>query len=173
MRRLLWTLREQGAALSVLAIALLLGATLYVHWVAMPPLQARLQALEARPPSARRALAPPAADEVDQLRTFYRHFEGGASLPTHLKALHRLAQRHGIAMRQGEYRLVAGGDARLRQYQMTLPVHGAYPDLRRFVAAVLQEVPAAALDQVTFERRRVEDGAVEARVQFTVFLPAT
>ena len=42
-----------------------------------------------------------------------------------------------------------------------MPVHGDYVRLRRFVADVLHEVPYAALDNVSFERQKVTDAAIE------------
>jgi len=173
VKRLWWALRERGVAVPVLTSAALLVFTLVVHAVLVPQLQAELQALRARPPSARSVLAPPQPGPAEQLHTFYRHFESSDSLAAQLKTLYRVANEHHIAMPQGEYRLLPSRDTTLRQYQITLPIQGSYPAVRRFVGAVLQQVPVAALDQVTFERRNVGDVNVQARVQITLFLPAT
>jgi len=172
VKRLWWALRERGMAVPVLASAALLVFALAVHAVIVPPLEAKLEALRARPLPTRSA-PPPQAGPAEQLKTFYQHFEGNDSLAAQLKTLYRVASEHHIAMPQGEYRLLPGRDSQLRQYQITLPIQGSYPAVRRFVGAVLEQVPVAALDQVTFERRSIQDGTVQARVQITLFLPVT
>lgn len=173
MKRLWWALRERGYAVPALASAALLLFTLAVHGGLVPPLQAELKALRSRPPAARTAPPPPQAGPAEQLHIFYRHFEGSDSLAAQLKTLYRLANEHDIAMPLGEYRLQTGHDTTLQQYQITLPIQGSYPAVRRFVGAVLEQVPVAALDQVTFERRSIGVGNVQARVQLTLFLPTT
>ena len=80
------------------------------------------------------------------------------------------ARAHGLALRQGEYRLVQDRDAKLRRYQVVFPVQGSYPAVRRFVGAVLDTIPVAALDQVSFERKRIDDNQVDAQVRLTLFL---
>lgn len=173
MRRLAWLLRQHAEAwLAALALALL-GVAAALQLAVLPPLQARVDALDAD--SVRLAMLPSAGDNATEtaareLQSFYRHVDGG-SLPDHLARLHVVAHATGITLRQGEYRLLRERDGRLRRYQVLLPMRGSYPALRTFVSAALQTLPNAALDQVSFERRRVDEQEVDAQVQLTLFLP--
>ena len=53
---------------------------------------------------------------------------------------------------------------------MTLPLKGEYPQIRRFLAALPAELPIVALENVQFERQKVADPNVEARIRLVLFL---
>jgi len=53
---------------------------------------------------------------------------------------------------------------------VTFPVRGTYAQVRGFVNAVLDAVPAAALDEITLKRQAIGDQNLEARVRFTLYL---
>ncbi len=53
---------------------------------------------------------------------------------------------------------------------MVLPVKGRYEQLRRFVARVLSDHPALALEGFTFNRQSVSDAALETQLRFTLYL---
>lgn len=173
MTRLAWLLRQYAEVwLATLALALL-GLAAALQLAVLPPLQARADALDAD--TVHLAAAPSRGDSAAEaaareLQSFYRHVDRG-SLPDHLARLHVVARATGITLRQGEYRLLHERDGRLRRYQIVLPVHGSYPALRTFVSAALQTLPNAALDQVSFERRRIDEQEVDAQVHLTLFLP--
>ena len=60
----------------------------------------------------------------------------------------------------------------LARYQVTLPVQGSYGEVRGFVDAVLDAVPAAALEELALKREEIGEPLVEARVRFVLFLGA-
>ena len=70
---------------------------------------------------------------------------------------------------KGEYRLVTEGDAPLRHYEVTFPINAPYPAIRAFLAQALDELPTAALEQVTFERKHIGEPGVEAQVRLTLY----
>jgi len=51
-----------------------------------------------------------------------------------------------------------------------LPVQGSYAQIRGFVSAVLEQVPAAVLEEVSLKRDSVESARVEARIRLTLYL---
>jgi hypothetical protein len=171
MKRIAWMLERAGWRAPVLAALLLLAASASLHLWVLPPLNDRLDRLtEMAANETREPVRPPNVEADYQLRQFYRHFAATDALPGHLARLHDLARAHGLALRQGEYRLVQDRDAKLRRYQVIFPVQGSYPAVRRFVGAVLDTIPVAALDQVSFERKRIDDNQVDAQVRLTLFL---
>lgn len=174
MSRLRWSIEHSLWGWQGLLALPLLALAVGLQLVLLPPLQQRVEERTAAASAASARKAPRVSDDPSlQLEEFYRHFGTGDALPLHLATLHGVAQANGIALRVGEYRLVRDRDAKLTRYQVTLPVRGSYPEVRRFVASALESLPSAALDQVTFGRKSVEDGQVEAQVRFTFYLPAS
>lgn len=169
--RLAWIVAQRGPQLLLALALLLLGASAALHGVVLPSLAQQAEAASAA--AERRVVRrseDPAAAAARELKDFYRHVDAG-SLPDQLAQLHGVARATGIVMRQGEYRLLREGDARLRRYQVMLPVRGSYRGVRQFVTASLRTLPNAALEQVSFQRPRIEDGEVEAQLRLTIYLP--
>lgn len=173
MKRIAWLIDHAGARLLGGLAFMLLGVAAALHIAVLQPLQARLDRLQAEAARARPVAAGPANDAGGQLQTFYRQFGAGETLPDHLAHLYQVARSTGITLRQAEYRLVRERDSRLLRYQIVLPIQGAYPDVRRFVSATLDAIPNAALDQVSFERRRIDENVVNAQVHLTLYIPET
>lgn len=173
MKRIAWLIDHAGARLLGGLAVLLLGVAATLHIAVLPAQQTRLDRLLAQGSAARPAAAGAAEDAGRQLQDFYRHFGGNDTLPDHLARLYQIARTSGITLRQAEYRLVRERDSHLKRYQIVLPIQGAYPSVRLFVSATLEALPNAALDQVSFERRRIDDRNVDAQVRLTLYLPDT
>lgn len=169
--RLAWIVAQRAPQLLLALALVLLAAAAVLHAVVLPPLarQAEAAGAAAERRDVRRG-DDPAAAAARELQAFYRHVEAG-SLPDQLAQLHGVARATGIVLRQGDYRLMRESDGRLRRYQATLPVRGPYRGVRQFVTAALRTLPNAALEQVSFQRPRVEDGEVEAQLRLTIYLP--
>jgi len=84
-----------------------------------------------------------------------------------------VARRQRLGLEQGEYRILRESASGLTRYQLTFPLKGTYPQVRRFVAAALAEVPNLLLDSVQFERRKIGESVVNARVKFVMYLGKT
>jgi hypothetical protein len=107
---------------------------------------------------------------AEKIAAFYAFFPPPERLPDALEKIFGAAAPQSLVLEHGEYRVVKDSSDRLLQYQVTFPVKGTYPQIRKFVAAALAEVPALALDSVQFERKKVGDAAVDAKVKFVVYL---
>lgn len=112
-------------------------------------------------------------DPRRQLTEFYRQFPTKESAPDWLAKIEAAAEKHRLQLLEGDYRLANEPSARLTRYQITLPLNGAYPDIRGFLKEVLSEVPAVALDNVSFERRKIGDSTVTATIKMTLYLRRT
>jgi len=161
--------------LLALVLALLLaGAAVQV---ALVPARARLDAdLDAArqaartplPPRAAPAAAPPSSDQ--NLRDFYATLGERRGVERQLKEVFALAARHGLALRQGEYRATNDRNAKLVAYQVNLPVKGSYGAIWQFAMDVLRAIPHASLDDVAFRRDSIDEAGVEARLRLTFYL---
>jgi hypothetical protein len=109
----------------------------------------------------------------EQLAAFYKFFPSGMSEPDWLEQIYQAAKEQDLALDRGDYRPVRERVGRLTRYQVTLPVRGSYPQIRKFLAAVLSEVPIVSLDGVDFARQKIGEDTVEARVRLSLFLRQT
>ena len=111
------------------------------------------------------------ATPARQYAEFTRFFDSGDSLSDQFMRLYNAAEGAGVLLRQGDYRLIASKDAPLEEFQISLPISAPYPAIRKFIVGVLETVPAAALDQVSFQRKKVGDPMVDADIRFTLYTP--
>lgn len=156
-----------GLGLLAFAAMLAVSALLPLHRE-VDRLRDEADALARRVGAGDRAGAKPPVQ--DQLATFYAFFPASDSSPDWLGRIYKIAQAKGVQLQSGEYRIERAASPRLRRYQMTLPVQGTYAQIRGFVGEVLEQVPAAALEEVTLKRESVESTRVEARVRLTLYM---
>ena len=178
MRFNLW-LRELAGrldAVGVVGIGLaIMGITLYLTAVLpareeIASLQSRLARAahsDAQPPDAAVAAA---ARSADQLARFDRLFPALAEAPLWVLRIHQLAERNGLTLETGEYRLVKDAALGMTRYQITLPLNGTYAQTRHFIAQVLRDVPAAALDDIVIKRESIGAASTQTRVQLALYL---
>lgn len=167
--RWIWQ-QSRSSVLLTLALAGL-GVAAVLHATVIAPARAQIAALEREAHAAERQARRVRSETPEQqLETFYAQFPSSNVVPSHLSKLFTLAQTHGLTLRQGEYRLTRDRDARLARYQIVLPVQGPYVKVRRFASAALFAMPTAALDQISYERKRIGDGQVDAQLRFTLYL---
>ena len=106
----------------------------------------------------------------EQLAEFYQKFPPERGYSQWLEKLMILAESCGIRLNEGEYKATSDKVGRIVRFQMTLPVKGEYPQIRKFLAALPSELPAVALQGVHFERQKVADPGVEAKLKLVLYL---
>ena len=166
-------LRRLGVA-GVLGIGVLLACAGF--WVsALAPLEEELaaQRLAHERLRARTPYRPVFADgRSEELRRFRSLFSTAGALTGELERLHRAARAAGLDLAQGEYRLERR-PAGLWSYRVTLPVAGTYPQLRAFIAAVLEDMPTVSIDALRFERKGAAQTRLDAQVRLTFHVRPT
>jgi hypothetical protein len=147
------------------------------YFSAIRPAQERLEAAQHSVTSLHRQLEMSrkqpdgkAHSPAEQLAEFYRLFPPERSSPEWLEKLVAVAESNGISLNEGEYKATNDRFGRLVRFQITLPLKGEYPQVRRFIAALPAELPVMALENVQFERNKVADPKVEARIRLVLFL---
>ena len=110
-----------------------------------------------------------ASTPAERLAEFYLFFGRADERTDTLERIHKLARDQKLEVLPGNYRLSGGAD-RLARYELSLPLRGTYPQIRAFVATVLNEVPSAALEQISFEKQKIGDPAIEAQLKLVLFL---
>jgi len=108
----------------------------------------------------------------EQLKSFYDYFPPGRQLPDQLARIYGFADKQGLQLQQGEYRLVQETNAKLERYQVTLPLRGSYTQVRQFVGEVMNEMLVVSLDDLKFEKQQIGDPTIEAQIRITLFMLA-
>jgi len=158
-----------GIALLALSVGLTVSMVL-PSWQELHRLQARVAAAkESRRMAAVRA-ALPDDSPAGQLRAFYALFPLHTDASGSLSRMFVAARDSGLQLSRGEYATVTDRQSGLLLLRVSLPVRGGYTQIREFVAASLKAVPALAVDELSFERPKVSETQVQARVRFTLYL---
>lgn len=159
-----------------LGIGVLLATAALFVWVVLPA-QLQVEALREHTAALRagaaqggglRVAAQPSPAE--QLAAFYAAFPEEPSSPHWIGKIAATAKRSGLSLDQGEYRLSRDTVGKLARLQITLPVRGDYGQIRRFLASASADIPTAALEQVQFERQKVGDTEVDAKIRLVLYL---
>lgn len=154
--------------ISLLAICL----TLYLSTIR--PLQTRLAEAQRRAASgdeqflnaAHRGEGAPS----EQLVKFYKFFPPEKNSPEWLEKLVAVAEKNGLNLNEGGYQVARDKSGRLMRFRITLPVHGKYQQIRKFLASLSTEIPIMALENVQFERNKIIESAVKAKVKLVLYL---
>lgn len=152
-------------------VAMLLGASAdAMYWGVVRPQSARIVLSQAALQQSPReqAMSTKALVQASDVRAV---IAASASSDEIVAQMATLAQAEGIALSQSEYQYQAMADASIVQIQVTQPVHAAYPQVRRYVEAVLRSVPNAALDELAARRDNVNQAQLDARLRWSVWLP--
>ncbi|HWP11480.1 MAG TPA: type 4a pilus biogenesis protein PilO [Ramlibacter sp.] len=106
----------------------------------------------------------------EQLAAFYGNFPKEHEAPDAVGKIAAIAQRDGLILQQAEYKAERDTTGKLTRFQVSLPLKGEYQTLRRFLSDLHAEIPIASLEQVQFERRKVGDSQVDAKVRLVIYL---
>ena len=158
-----------GAALVL--IALVYGpAVLMPEWQALQ--QLNQQTREASEYLARvedGSVAAPAGPQR-QLDDFRSKLPSQPQATVAIDKIYALAALEHITLARGEYSLGIDPKTHLARYQILLPVRGSYPQLRRFLHALLGQLPAVVVEDVEFQRKKIADTDLTGRIRMTLYL---
>ncbi len=104
------------------------------------------------------------------LNTFYRLLPAEADAAKQVATIFTVAYDDGMDLDKVEYVLSRDRAANLSRYQMILPLHGTYTDIRYFVIDVLNALPTAAVNELSFRRDDSHKADVDARLRITLYL---
>jgi len=108
--------------------------------------------------------APPGQDRVRPALSV----EG--TFPDQLDRLLQHAADQGLQLNDGLYTVTREAQGQVVCYQVSLPLQGTYPQVRRFLTALLKSEPGLALLDVQFHRVKISDPALDATVRLSYFM---
>ncbi len=106
----------------------------------------------------------------EQLAAFYRIFPNERNATEWVGKIAAIAQRDGLSLQQADYKAERDKTGKLTRFQMNLPLKGEYQKIRRFLSDLRAEIPIVSLEQVQFERQKVGDPLVDAKIRLVIFL---
>jgi Tfp pilus assembly protein PilO len=155
----------------------LLAAALALYFSTVQPAQqsldtARLNASSQQERIARagRALNDAERPLDEQLAEFYRIFPSEQDSADWVGKIASIAERDGLSLLQADYKVERDKAGKLTRFQMSLPLRGEYQTIRRFLSDLRADVPIVSLEQVQFERQKVGDPLVNAKIRLVIFL---
>ncbi len=157
----------------LLGLALIALAWPLMHW-GVDAKRQETQQLRSRLAVQQAAPAPkdPQRDAAERLAQLQQRLSTASQALSTIEHLHQAAALRGLILASGEYRMTGQGRALAQRYQITLPVLGPYPQLRGWLADVMNAQPALALEELSFSRPNAADANVQARVRWTLYLRA-
>ncbi len=126
-------------------------------------------AMQRRPVAAARASSMP-TDTQGQLDAFESGFPDQKALVASYARLWELARRHGVSLRQAEFKLTGVDQDEFQRYAIRLPVTADYASLRGFVLDALGEFPSLALEEMNLRREDSKSLQLDAHVNFVLFV---
>lgn len=167
---------ERVGVPGIAAGVLLLG--LAAAWLALLlPTAHRLAALqdgntELARQAAARAAAPRRAplSTAEQLAAFEAGFPAPHDVSQSYSHLWNLARKHGLQLRQADFKLTESGQDAAARYAIVLPLSAEYAPLRAFIADALRDNPALALEEMSVRRADAKSTQLDARLRFVLFV---
>lgn len=127
------------------------------------------EALQRRPLVASTARSAPLTSE-QQLIGFEGGFPGQRAMGASYARLWNVALRHGVALKQAEFKLNDVPQDEFLRYTMQLPVAADYASLRAFIVDALAELPSLALEDMSLQRTDSKSLQLQARLNFVLFV---
>jgi Tfp pilus assembly protein PilO len=173
MKELLKQLREQLGTSGMTGVVLLVLAGAFLI-LTLQPLERETAFMHSRLDTAHSKVAMQArtfsvGNRQKELGEFFASLPAEQDVTDVLASIYAAASATGVELKQAEYTLDAKDKSRMA-YGMVFPVQGDYMRIRLFVSSVLANNPAIALDQINFQRDRINDSTVKAEIRLTLFL---
>lgn len=157
------------------AALLLLVAAAATYWLVLQPAREALAATQTElgreqvAAHAKPAVSP-ALSEAEQLAALRAVLQNAPEPAELVRRMSGLAQAEQIALPQGEYVQQFHSTTQVQQVHVTQSVRASYPQLRRYIQAVLRAIPNASLDQMAARRDNVGQSQLEVRLRWSFWM---
>ncbi len=179
MNNLRWKLRVTAARLGregMLGIGLLF-LSLCVYTLVLQPTQTRINQLHAQlvtmassKESGSGSNTAHNAPVTEQLAAYYRFFPAQLSAPKWLGEIYKDAKAQNLVLTKGKYTPLHERAGKLIRYEINLPVSGNFQQIYRFISKVLKDIPYIALNSISYERRKIGETSIKAKIKFYLYL---
>jgi hypothetical protein len=152
---------------------LLVAAGGWLHFITLPDMLAdsarQRQALTLLKTGAV-GQAPKTPLVEQRYREFRNQLAQRGTLPEIIKTFFAAARQNGLVLQKMDYSLARPPAGEYFVYRINAPLTGPYPAVRQFAQDILEQVPAAALEEAAFKRSAIGSTATEAKLRFALYL---
>jgi len=113
----------------------------------------------------------PVLDDAQALQKFYQQFPAVTEVSTLLEHIHQLAQKKGVRLTVGEYKL--SNDAvnpNIQRYEIIFPVEAHYRNLRDFITAASSQFPTLGLTEINIKRDSIGESAAQIKLNYVLLM---
>lgn len=104
------------------------------------------------------------------IQDYLAGFPPERALKAVLLDMRRLSDEGALVAEQASYRLVLKQPvAELGQYEITSPVRGSYPQVKRYIQTLLNSHPTLALQEMGMQRAKITDPQVEVDLRWVYY----
>jgi len=174
MKNLLWLFRfhlQEAGRQGWLGIALMFGAAIVAAVVLLPDiseirrLEQEILELQSQPFSSERTHAP-----ASPLLAFYQSLPHESHAGQEIARIFDIAETNDIHLQRAEYTWLRDREIGMSRYQVQLPLHGRYMDIRLFMIDLLNQMPAVAINDLAFRREDAGNAEIGATLRLTIYL---
>lgn len=105
-----------------------------------------------------------------QLTALMSKLPARAELPALTEQIVAQADAAGLALDVGSYDVNVVRSGPIVRARLSFPVHGSYPNIRRFIDGTLATIPGAAVDGLRIERKEIGAAEIDADIRLAVYL---
>ena len=104
--------------------------------------------------------------EADQ---YFNSFPSAEKADVELKTIISIAEKLKLTLDSGRYETLTREAGEIRSLQVSFPLKGSYPQIKRFLASTINALPNAVLSDVQIHRSSADAGQSEADVVFMLY----
>ena len=162
-----WTIARTGRP-GLVGLALLVATAVFLVSTQRPIAHDVASLREQLASAQQHQLEAPRA-EVNDVARALKNLPKRLEMPALLGVLLKQADEAHLTMDTGKYEMTTSKSGDIVRYKVSFPVVGPYAQVRHFIDATLAALPAAAISELSIERKAIGDSAVEAQIRLTVF----
>lgn len=175
MKKLWWTLRfhlQEMGLQGGLGLGFIFGALVIATAVLLPDIRdmKRMEQenaqLRMKPAVLRTAQRSPTSAHL----VFYKSLPPENQASWEIAKIFEIAEANDIWLQRIEYSRIRNPDIPVSKYQIDLPMQGGYTDIRMFMIDLLNQMPAVAINELSFRREDIDSPDVEAKLRLTIYL---
>jgi Tfp pilus assembly protein PilO len=165
--RLSWSIGRTGRV-GLVGIALF-GASVVFFFSTHQQVTEEVRQLRAGLQTAQARAAKAPRPEPTDLPVSLRNLPERTEMPQVLKVLLKQADAAHLAIDTAKYEISAAKAGGLVRYRLSFPIDGPYPNVRQFIDATLNSMPALAIEDLSITRKAIADPTIEAQIHMTIF----
>lgn len=109
---------------------------------------------------------------MEKLQNFEDNFPSAASINHTWGQLSKLLEKSGLIVERSFYESSSDKHAGLLRYHFNVPIKAAYPQIRNFLAEVMQTIPNVALENFSLKRESVDSPILDANISLVIYVRA-